>query len=160
MRCPIGTGQGPEILLAYSSGELNAETAAAFGEHLRGCAACREQAAAQLAVWNALDGWEAPAISADFDRRLFSRIERESSWWHGLMRPMLLRQGVPIAAAAAVIIAAVLIGRPAVAPVRAVPQSAVVDTVAPEQAEHTLQDMETLREFTRLMHAEAADPKM
>ncbi len=160
MKCPIETGQGPEILLAYSSGELNAETAEAFGEHLRACAACREQAAAQWAVWNALEAWETPAVSADFDRRLLSRIESESSWWRGLMRPMLFRRGLPIAAAAVVILAAVLVERPAVVPAPAVPQSAVVESVPPEQAEHTLQDMETLREFSRLMHAEAADPKM
>ena len=60
MKCPRESGQGPEMLLAYSSGELDTEMAADFEEHFRTCPACGEEAAAQQAVWSALDAWEAP----------------------------------------------------------------------------------------------------
>jgi anti-sigma factor RsiW len=160
MKCPRETGQGPEMLLAYSSGELDTETVAAFEEHIRTCAACSEDTAAQQAVWYALDAWEAPAVTADFDRRLYARIEGKVSWWDRFLRPLLVRRGLPVAAALLVIVAAVLVEHPALRPAPPVPESAAVETVAPDQAEHTLQDMETMRELSRLMHTEAPAPKM
>jgi anti-sigma factor RsiW len=160
MKCPRETGQGPEMLLAYSSGELDTETAAAFAEHFRTCAACGKDAAEQQAVWSALGAWEAPGITADFDRRLYARIASEVSWWDRFARPMLVRRGLPVAAALAVTVVAVLVERPALTPASAVPESAQVEIVAPDQAEHALQDMETMRELSRLMHTEAPEPKM
>ena len=163
MKCPRESGQGPEMLLAYSSGELDTEMAADFEEHFRTCPACGEEAAAQQAVWSALDAWEAPAITEDFDRRLYARIRSESSWLDRLLRPLrpvLVSRALPVAAAAAAIVAAVLVERPAVRLAPPVPESAAVETVAPDQAEHTLQDMETMRELSRLMHTEAPEPKM
>ncbi len=76
-------------------------------------------------------------------------------------RPLLFRQGLPIAAAAGVlIVAGVLLERPEAAPPASVPVSAQVEVVAPEQAEHALQEMEMMREFNRLVHTDAADSKM
>ena len=65
------------MLLAHTSRKLDAERAAVLEEHLANCPACREYAAAQFAVWEALDAWEAPEVSADFDRRLYARIDEE-----------------------------------------------------------------------------------
>ncbi|SPE37755.1 Putative transmembrane anti-sigma factor (fragment) [Candidatus Sulfopaludibacter sp. SbA6] len=74
---------------------------------------------------------------------------------------MLFRQGLPIAAAAGLlIVAGVLLERPAAVPSASSPVSAQVDVVAPEQAEHALQEMEMMREFNRLVHPDAADSKM
>ena len=75
----------------------------------------REEAldAARRSVDGALDLWEAPAVSPDFDRRLYGRIE-ESTWWNFLFRPQRL---VPIGVAAAAVIATGLwIGRQGVTP--------------------------------------------
>jgi len=160
MKCPIETGQAAEILLAYSSGEMDVEASAAFADHIRGCAACREQAEAQLAVWQVLDEWEAPPVTPDFDQRLYARIATEVSWWDRLWRPVFLRRAMPVAAAAAAVVAAVLMVRPPVASEPAVPRPAVVEAVSPDQAEQTLQDMETMREFSRIMRTEAAEPQM
>ncbi len=160
MKCPIETGQAAGVLLAYGSGELNAKETEEFEEHMRLCVPCREKASAQTAAWNALDLWEAPAVSADFDRRLHARIENEVSWWDRLMRPLLVRRGLPVAAAAAAIIAAVLVIQPSAPPSPAVPESAKVETVSPDQAERALQDMEALRDFSHILHAEAAQPQM
>ena len=164
MRCPIETRENAGILLAYCSRKLDPESTAILEDHIRICPACREFANGQQAIWKALDSWEAAPVSADFDRRLYHRIEKEVSWWDLLtrpLRPLLFRQGLPIAAAAClVIVAGVLLERPEVVPPESVPVSAQVDVVAPEQAEHALQEMEIMRDFNRLVHADAVDPKM
>jgi anti-sigma factor RsiW len=163
MRCPIETQESAELLLAYSHRKLDAETAAILEQHINGCPACREIADGQRAVWEAMDRWEAPPVSADFDRRLYRRIEEEVSFWDRMLRPFrpfLVRQGLPVAAAATLlIVAGLLVERPANVPPR-VPVSAQVDVVAPEQADHALQEMEMMREFNRLIHPDAAEPKM
>jgi anti-sigma factor RsiW len=163
MRCPIETRENAEVLLAYCARKLDAETSAILEGHIGTCPACREFAGGQQAVWQALDAWEAAPVSADFDRRLYQRIEQEVSWWDRLMRPfrpLLFRQGLPIAAAAGlVIVAGLMLERPAAVPPANSPVSAQVE-VPPDQAEHALQEMEMMREFNRLVHADAADPKM
>ncbi len=81
MRCPTANQENAELLLAHVSRTLDAERAAVLEEHMARCAACRDYYAAQLAVWAALDHWEAPPVSADFDRRLYRRIEAVSRPW-------------------------------------------------------------------------------
>jgi anti-sigma factor RsiW len=142
MRCPIENGGNAEALLAYCSRKLEAENAALLERHIEVCPACREFVEGQRAVWAALESWEAAPVSADFDRRLF--------------RPLLFRQGVPVAAAAGLLlVATALIQRPVYVP----PGSAQV-VVRPEQAEHALQDMEMMREFNRLISPDSAEPTM
>jgi hypothetical protein len=155
MRCPIETGEG-ELL-------LDPVRSASLGDHIRDCPACGEILAAQRSVESALELWEAPPVSADFDRRLYGRIEREVPWWEFLVRPFrpaFAARIVPVAAAAGLLFAAGLwIERPGSLPVP-VPQSAEVEALPPEQAEHALQDMEMMQEFSRLVRADAAEPRM
>jgi hypothetical protein len=133
-------------------------------EHMRNCASCREFAHGQKAVWEFLDTWEAAPVSPDFDRRLYQRIEKEVSWWDLLLRPfrpVLFRQGLPIAATAGlVLVAASLFQHPSSVPRSASPESAQVEAMPPEQVEHALDEMETMREFNRLVRPETADPRM
>jgi hypothetical protein len=116
----------------------------------------REIEAAKRSVDDALDLWEAPPVSADFDRRLYRRIEQDVPWWNFLVRP---RRLVPVGAAAAVVIAAGLwVGRPGVTPR---PRSAAVEALRPDQAEDTLHEMEMFEEFNRLVRSDLpADRKM
>jgi hypothetical protein len=74
----------------------------------------------------------------------------------------LVRQGLPIAAAAGVVImAGFLLDRPAGMNPGAPPEtSANVEAVAPEQAEPTLQEMEMMRELNRMVHPENANSKI
>lgn len=162
MHCPIENRDTAEILLGYCAQKLDAKTAAVLEAHIEICPACREFAEAQKAVWKSLDAWEAAPVSADFDRRLYARIEKEVSLWDLLLRPfrpLLARQGLPIAAAAVVIMAGVLLDRPSVSPAPISETSATVE-VAPDQAEPTLQEMETMRDLNRLMRPEGADSKI
>ena len=162
MKCPIETREH-ELLVAYGAGTLDKEGAAKLEEHIGTCPGCRQVVREQQAVWQALDRWEAPAVSPDFDRRLYRRIQNEVSWWDLAtrpFRPLLARGGLPVAAAVcAMIVAGVLIERPegVTAPV---PESAQVEAASPDQVERALDDMEMLREFNHLVRPDAGEPRM
>lgn len=163
MRCPIETADSTELLLSYSSGKLDAARAAVLEDHMEACPACRKFVEGQRAVWRALDTWEPAPVAADFDRRLYQRIEENVSWWDRVVRPLrpvMLRQGVPLTAAVALLIAAgVMLDRPPADP-PAQPQAVQLEAVAAEQAEHALQEMEVLHEFSRFIRQEPSGPKM
>jgi anti-sigma factor RsiW len=150
-------------LLDYTSGKLDAAARAQMEEHMQGCPACREFAGGQQAVWQALETWEPAAVSMDFDRRLYRRIEQQVSWWARLTRSLnpLFRHAVPAAAAAGVVImAGLMIIPPPAKPVAPVEQSAQVESLQPDQVAHALDDMEMLREFNHLVRPDNVDPKM
>jgi len=90
MNCPMES-HNPEMLVAYAAGELDAATAEAFERHMAECAGCRSVAGEQTALWKALDAWEAPPVSLDFDRRLYRRIDEEAgvSWRQRFSRAFL-----------------------------------------------------------------------
>src|SRR5580698_2996846 len=157
MNCPM-EDQNSETLVAYAAGELDGEAAAAIERHLRGCPACRLMAAEQTALWNTLDIWEAPPVSPDFDRRLYRRIRDEVrlSWWERLsrpFRPMPLRQALPLAATACLlVIASFLVQQPD----KLAPSYPRGEVVRADQVERTLDDLELLRQFGTANQAEAS----
>ena len=174
MKCRMENLEGEELLLNegllldYVSGALNAQEAAAFDQHMLSCTACREFAHGQKAVWQTLDLFEPASISADFDRRLYERIEKVSwwvRWWDGAVAALnspMTHRGLPIAAAAAVLaIAGFIWEHPSATPARPQsPLSAEVQTLPPDQVQHALDDMEMLREFNHLMRSEPSDSEM
>ena len=157
--------ENAELLPRYAAGELDAESRVRFERHTEACAACREAADAQRKVWIALDAWEAPAVSPDFDVRLAGRIasEPEASLWErfqAFLRPALIRRGLPIAAAAGLAItAAVFLDRsPRVRP--AEPAAAQVEPIRADQQESVVEDMQMLQEFDGLAHPDSTDSSM
>ena len=162
MKCPMEAEGNTELLLDYGAGKLKADAREQMERHVAVCPACKEFAAGQQSVWQALDEWEAGEVSLDFDRRLYARIEQNVPWWTRLLQPLnpLFRHAVPIAAAAGVVIMAGLIMvRPSAVPVAPTPQSAQVEALQPEQLQSALDDMEMLREFNHLV-PDKTDPKM
>ncbi len=161
MHCPLETHEGPALLLAFSSGRLEPESTVRLQLHLEVWPGCRRFVEDQTAVWRALDSWEAPPVSADFDRRLYQRIEQQVSWWDlliQLFRPLIHSRSLPIAAAAGVLImAGVLLDRPVVAPATPPQQSAQVEALQPDQVEHAVDEVEMLNQFNHLMRSEPAD---
>jgi anti-sigma factor RsiW len=156
------SGGNAGFLLDYAAGKLKADARTQMEQHLESCTACREFAGAHQTVWQALEDWEPADVSLDFDRRLYARIEQDVPWWSRLLRPLnpLFRHSMPIAAAAGVVImAGLLMNRPAAPPSTPASQSAQVEALQPEQLEHALDDMEMLREFNQLLPVDA-DPKM
>jgi anti-sigma factor RsiW len=163
MRCPSETPQSVDLLLAFIANRLDALEAAAMAEHAARCPACREWIAGMGSVRQGLDAWEAPPVSADFDRRLFARVEKEVPWWDVLLRPFrpaIGRRTLPVAAAAGLLIAAgVWIGRPGAVPVLSVPASAQIEPLPPDQAQHALEEMDMMQEFSKMLPAES-DPRI
>jgi len=167
MSCSIENRE--EKLLDYVSGSLETQEAARFEKHLQTCDACSEFVRGQKSVWNALDLFEPAPVSANFDHRLYERIAK-TSWWDRVAAavsapfrgPMLVRQGLPLAAAAVLLVAAVLVwDRPAPAPAHEQPGlSAEVENLQPDQIQRALDDMEMLRQFNHAMRTDPAQSKM
>jgi anti-sigma factor RsiW len=152
-------------LLAHGAGRLDADRAAMLREHTKECRACRESLDRQKAVWEALDVFEAAPVPPDFDRRLYARIGTEKSAFDRIiprLRLLFAGPGLRVAAASAVaLLALVLLHQsPEPAPFSAVPESAEVEAVPPEQAEGALQQMEVVRQLTQVVQSDSAQPKM
>ncbi|MDE3168301.1 MAG: hypothetical protein KGN36_21035 [Acidobacteriota bacterium] len=164
MNCPLETPETADVLLDYATRRLDPDRAAILSRHMEVCPACRRFAEEQRAMWSALDGWEAAPVSADFDRRLYRRIEGEASWRERLFSPfrlLLAYRGVPAAAAACLVIAATLLvqhpSQPVPAP--APPEMANVE-VQPEQVEKALDAMDLISEFNHKVRSEKPESKL
>ena len=164
MNCPLETRDSAQLLLDYCTRKLEPESVAILERHIALCDACREFAGGQRAVWEALDAWEAAPVSADFNSRLYRRIEAQVSWWDLLRRPFrpaMLWRGVPATAMACLMVmAGVMLQRSAVSPEPASNDTAQVESVQPEQVERTLDAMEMLSEFSRHVRTDSPDSKL
>jgi anti-sigma factor RsiW len=164
MKCPLETRENREILVAYSSRALNGGDTERLEAHLQSCSACREFVREQRAVWEALDGWEAAPVSADFDRRLFARIEGETSWWQRMTGPLgfqlVYRALLPVTAVACLVVVGVLLERPSPPIVRPQPTAQVVEGLQPKQVVDALDEMEVLDQFNHLMKPDSSTPRM
>lgn len=163
MKCPLEVRENAGCLLDYVSGKLDAGKRSQIEDHMAGCPACREFAGGQQAVWQTLDSWEAAPVSMDFDRRLYQRIEQQVSWWSRLTQSLnpLIRHAVPAAAVAGVVLmAGLLLDRPAAKPASPVQESAQMEPLQADQVAHAVDDMEMLRDFNSLVRADNAGPQM
>lgn len=142
-----GCRENAETLIRYSAGELQPEERAALEEHLGGCEACREAASAHQAVWAALDSWSAPPVTPGFDRKLYERIAKEAPWWRRWSGEFLPRRWVPVAAAAGLVSAALVLSSGPGAPVRVEPQVSITEPRVADEVQSALEDMDLLREF-------------
>ncbi|MCU1235340.1 MAG: putative transrane anti-sigma factor [Candidatus Solibacter sp.] len=163
MNCPLHIPENAQVLLDYGARKLDAERTETLERHMAICPGCREFAAGQRAMWEALDSWEAAPVSQDFDRKLYQRIEQEVSWWDLLVRPfrpLMVRRGVPVAAAACLLVmAGVLIERPTGSPVPK-KDMAQMESVQPEQVEQALDTMEMLSEFSHHVRNDGQESKL
>jgi len=137
MTCLRENLKGADLLIGYLEGTLSAEERAELDQHASACADCRGLLAAQ----EMLGDDEVPEVSADFDARLYARLQQEQQqqWW----RRLLWRPAVPLAAAAA-LLAVTLWVRPVAPPQADEPKSASVDRAEIEQLEQALDDVELL----------------
>jgi hypothetical protein len=175
MHCPLETPNGPDLILAYVSQGLEAETSALFEKHMADCHSCREFARDQQSVWSALDLFEAAPISDGFNRRLYQRIEQPVGVWDRLVkypiqemlqsfqRPLGVRQALPLAAAASLLLVAAAMWQQHVSPQPTRPVAllqAQIEALRPDQVESALDDMEMVSEFSQRPTAESPDAKM
>jgi hypothetical protein len=164
MNCPLEASENAQVLLDYGMRKLDAQRTAILEAHLEICPSCREFAVGQRALWEALDQFEAAPVSRDFDRRLFARIDREVSFWDLLVRPfrpLMAPSALPAAAAACLlVVAGVLVERPAAPPATPARDMAQMESIQPEQVEQALDAMEMLNEFSRNVRSEKPDSKL
>ncbi len=155
MTCPLQSDNA-DVLLDYCARSLDAERKAMLEVHMEYCADCREMAKAQMEVWAAMDSYEAEAISADFDRKLYARmaeIDRVPAWERFWAPVREYLQGQPawkpvlsIAAASAVLALVFVVGGDG-PPAPGLEPTATIDVRDVEQAERALEDMEMLKQF-------------
>jgi len=119
MRCIKGSKEGAELLLDFCAGKLESGLRAEFERHIASCAQCSEQADAQRLVWEALERWTPPAVSPEFNARLYERVAADASGWRrwlpGILRPALplsIWKPAALAAACAALMAAFLMRPP------------------------------------------------
>jgi hypothetical protein len=151
MQCPTQHGDNMGILLDFCARRLSAVRTLEVERHLEQCAACRQAVESQTAVWNLLGEWEPEAVSADFDRRLFQRLEKpERTGWlarlAGSVRAVW-KPAIPVLLTAATALTFVFVREPAPAPAPA-PQSAAAETLDVNQVEQTLDDLNMLHQMS------------
>ena len=163
MKCPLQIPEDAQVLVDYGAGRLDSQRTAALERHMENCASCREVTAGQREVIEVMNCWEAAPVSSDFDRRLYQRIEQEVSWWDLMVRPfrpLLVRRGLPVAAAACLLVlAGVMIQQPAGSPI-ARKDTVPVESVQPEQVEQALDAMEMLSEFSHHVRNDGQESKL
>ncbi|MCE5307474.1 MAG: zf-HC2 domain-containing protein [Acidobacteriales bacterium] len=142
MECPAKARESSQVLIDYCAGTLDAAAAAEVECHIEQCAACREFCRKQSMVWSALGDWEPAPVSASFDARLGARLEQadRGGWWASIWRP-----AVPLAAAAVVIAAVLLLRVPEGANPTIVVKKA--DTMDIDQVEKSLDDIDILKQL-------------
>ena len=138
----------------HCAGRLEADVAVAVERHIEQCVACREFCKAQARVWSALDVWDPEPISESFDASLLERIEEgdRASLWNWIWRP-----AIPVAAAAIVVVAVLLLRAPNGTNTPVEGQN--VDVVDVDQVEKTLDDLDMLKQLYAAPQAEAAGVK-
>jgi len=164
MICPLENPENTQVLLDYGARKLDSAHTAILERHMEHCPSCREFAAGQRALCEAMDSWEAPPVSQDFNRRLYRRIDQEVSVWDMLarpFRPLFVRRGLPVAAAACLLVmAGVLIDQPPGSPAVSQKDMAQVESVQPEQVEQALDAMEMLSEFSHHVRSDGQESKL
>jgi len=152
MNCPIRSEETVDLLLAYTARRLDPVKSALLEQHMDVCPQCAEFRAGQDFVWKALDAWEAPPVTPDFNRRLYQRIEAEAAepWYVRLFRVPLAgwKPAIPLAAAGLLVFAGFIYDHPVVAPNQPSSGGTVrVSVSEAEQVENTLDDLQLLRQL-------------
>jgi anti-sigma factor RsiW len=155
MDCPLYSKDTAEVLLDYCSRRLDPQTTAMLERHMEACEACHAFANAQRQVWDALDAWEPVEVSADFDQKLFARMEQEDAssvltrWWRRWSESMAFswRPAISVAAACLVIVTGLVL-RPTEPVLPDAGKSGHhLEAVDIEQVETALEDMEMLKQL-------------
>jgi hypothetical protein len=149
MNCPLETNAG-ELLLEYSAERLHGPARVALERHMAACARCAAFGSQQTAVWRALDTWEPPQVSMDFNRNLWRRIDSAGArpWYRSLIDAAgfgsfhMWKPVLPLTAAAALITAGFLWDHPG-----RQKQDAGFTVKEATQVEQVLDDLQLLRQL-------------
>ena len=159
MRCQYETEDQIDVLLDYSAGRLDAARVRLLEQHMTECAGCAAFRLEQREIWQTLDEFAAPSLSADFNRGVWRKIEAASAepWYRNLGR--VLREGAwkpvfPLTATVLLIAAGFVFDhRDSNAP-SAVPTVTVAEA---EQVQNTLEELQLLQNLNAA-EAEVVEP--
>ena len=98
MICLNKNEHGAKLLTGYLAKTLDAAGMAEVDRHIQDCAECR----GLVSVWEKLDEFAAPEVTADFDARLYARLAEEDAR-RPCWRRLLWRPAVPLVAAGALV---------------------------------------------------------
>jgi hypothetical protein len=151
MNCPIGNAETAELLLAYTARRLDPARTGLLEEHMNVCEECAAFRAGQELVWQALDAWEAPAVTPDFNRRLYQRIEAEAAepWFKRLFTTpwSMWKPAIPLAAACLVVVAGFVLDHPVAVSTPVASPAISVTVREAELVETALDDIQLLRQL-------------
>ena len=148
MLCFKNTKEGAELLLDFCAGSIEPGRAVEIERHIADCGACRELVEQQRVVWEALDQWTPPAVSPEFNARLYARVAQESSGWRKWL-PAAFQPAVPysiwksaaLATACAVLVVGFVVRSPQSHEIAPVADTEKVDI---EQVANTLEELDML----------------
>jgi anti-sigma factor RsiW len=148
MLCLNNTKESVQLLLDFCAGKMERARVAELEQHLANCGACRELVAKQRTVWDALDQWTPPAVSPEFNARVYALVARESSGWRTWL-PGVLQPAVPysiwksaaLVAACAVLAIGFVVRAPQTREAAPVADSEKVDI---ERVANTLEELDML----------------
>jgi len=102
-----------EVLFAYIDGTLDEQQAEALDRHAAGCVPCQTLIDGQRAMWTALDAWEAPELSPDFNRNLHAAVAAAGDrGWRGWLSNVFTVRKLMIPAGALALLVATIAGIP------------------------------------------------
>ncbi|HVW86936.1 MAG TPA: hypothetical protein VHB50_19755 [Bryobacteraceae bacterium] len=164
MKCPLKSDATLDLLLDYSAGRLDRARSAMLESHMAACEECAAFRVEQGVLWEALDAWQPAPASADFNRRLWSRIEMASRgpwyrWLADFSPARVWMRACAVAAIALLLVAGLMLehsGR--LAPHRNMRVNGVSITEA-DQLERTLDDIQLLRQVDAPAAAESGDSR-
>lgn len=153
MHCPLQNGEIAEVLLDYWARKLPPTVASEVDRHVQSCAECSAYCSAQGHVWSAMDNWEPPPVSENFDRELYARIDgfEKKNWVRRLVGERFAwRPALSLGAACTALILGLMVRGPVMQPVPVAPQNYETSKadVEPEQVEQALEDLEMLKQLS------------
>ncbi|MBZ2185972.1 MAG: hypothetical protein K7J46_14775 [Bryobacter sp.] len=151
MNCLLKPPEQQALLFRYLAGDLTGETLCSWQRHVASCPDCQHLVQSQENLEAILSSWQPPAISADFDQKLWARIELDRQhtqpWW---LRYLSLDWGWRLAVPAA-LTACLILGFFVLSPAPEVMQAEDI-----EQVERMLDDLEALQ----ALHPQPEDPRI
>ena len=161
MNCPLQNNEGAELVLDYCAQKLDPDAVISYERHIANCADCARVVEAQRSVWDALDSYERlPAVSEDFDEKLWARIEQAEgrSWWRKLLDGPALGWNsvfswkpamVTASACAAVLAVMVVVQQPSgnVVDNSPVEKAMIERTLDIDQVEGSIEDLDLLKQL-------------
>src|SRR5690349_9773988 len=144
MNCPLQSEESAAVLLEYCAGVGTPATNREIAGHLDECERCRKFCEEQAHVWNALEEWRAPAVTAGFDRRLSARMTELPFWQRSFdwVRQLSMRPALSVAVAVLVLAAGALLRQSHTGLQGG--RSALVGAADAEQVERALDDVDML----------------